>query len=94
MEKTNLNLTEERERLLSFLFRKRKIILSFSLFVTVLVFGLSYLITPLYLSSAIVFPAASSSVSFSESRNVKASSMDFGEEEQAEQLVQILLEYV
>ena len=90
MEKSNLNLTEERERLLSFLFRKRRIILSFSLFVTVLVFGLSYLITPLYLSTAIVFPAASSSVSFSESRNVKASSMDFGEEEQAEQLVQIL----
>jgi uncharacterized protein involved in exopolysaccharide biosynthesis len=50
----------------------------------------SLLITPLYLSSAIVFPAASSNVSFSEQRNVKAAAMDFGEEEQAEQLVQIL----
>ena len=90
MEKTDLNLNEERERLLTFLFRKRKIILSFSFIVSVIAYGLSYLITPLYLSTAIVFPAASSSVSFSEQRNTKASSMDFGEEEQAEQLVQIL----
>ncbi len=90
MENTNLNLTEEREKLLTFLFRKRKIILTFSFIVSALAFGLSFLITPLYLSTAIVFPSASSSVSFSEQRNVKASSMDFGEEEQAEQLVQIL----
>lgn len=90
MEKTDLNLNEERERLLTFLFRNRKIILSFSFIVSVIAYGLSYLITPLYLSTAIVFPAASSSVSFSEQRNTKASSMDFGEEEQAEQLVQIL----
>ncbi len=46
--------------------------------------------TPMYLSTAIVFPAASNSVSFSEQRNVKAGNMDFGEEDQAEQLVQIL----
>lgn len=50
----------------------------------------SLLLTPLYKSTAIVFPAATSTVSFSEQRNAKASSMDFGEEEQAEQLVQIL----
>ena len=90
MEQTDLNLNKERERLLTFLFRKRKIILSFSFVASALAFGLSYLITPLYLSTAIIFPAASSSVSFSEQRNTKASSMDFGEEEQAEQLVQIL----
>ncbi|MDO7613386.1 MAG: Wzz/FepE/Etk N-terminal domain-containing protein, partial [Crocinitomicaceae bacterium] len=76
MEKNDLNLNEEREKLLTFLFRKRKIILSFSFIVSALAFGLSYLITPLYLSTAIVFPAASSSVSFSEQRNTKASSMD------------------
>ena len=90
MEQTDLNLNKERERLLTFLFRKRKMILSFSFVASALAFGLSYLITPLYLSTAIIFPAASSSVSFSEQRNTKASSMDFGEEEQAEQLVQIL----
>ncbi|RCL77274.1 MAG: hypothetical protein DBW72_00180 [Flavobacteriales bacterium] len=90
MEQTDLNLNKERERLLTFLFRKRKIILSFSFVASAIAFCLSYLITPLYLSTAIIFPAASSSVSFSEQRNTKASSMDFGEEEQAEQLVQIL----
>mgnify|MGYP002628248508 FL=1 len=50
----------------------------------------SFFLTPLYKSQAVVFPAATSTVSFSEQRNAKASSMDFGEEEQAEQLVQIL----
>ena len=71
MEQTDLNLNKERERLLTFLFRKRKIILSFSFVVSAIAFGLSYLITPLYLSTAIIFPAASSSVSFSEQRNTK-----------------------
>ena len=51
---------------------------------------IAFLMTPLYLSTAVVFPAATSSVSFSEQRNAKAAAMDFGEEEQAEQLVQIL----
>ena len=51
---------------------------------------ISLLMTPLFRSTAIVFPAATSTVSFSEQRNAKASSMDFGEEEQAEQLIQIL----
>lgn len=50
----------------------------------------AFLLPPLYLSTAIVFPAATGSVSFSEQRNAKAGTMDFGEEEQAEQLVQIL----
>ena len=90
MENQGLNLTEEREKLLGFLFRRRKIVIGFTFFVTIASYGLSFLITPLFLSTAIVFPSASSSVSFYESRNVKASSMDFGEEDQAEQLVQIL----
>jgi uncharacterized protein involved in exopolysaccharide biosynthesis len=50
----------------------------------------SLLMTPIFRSTAIVFPAATSTVSFSEQRNAKAAAMDFGEEEQAEQLVQIL----
>ncbi len=90
MENQELNLTEEREKLLAFLFRRRKLVIGFTLSVSVAVYGLSFLITPLFLSTAIVFPSKSSSVSFYESRNVKASSMDFGEEDQAEQLVQIL----
>ncbi len=51
---------------------------------------ISLLMTPIYKSTAIVFPAATSTVSFSEQRNAKAAAMDFGEEESAEQLVQIL----
>ena len=90
MENQELNLTEEREKLLAFLFRRRKLVIGFTLSVSIAVYGLSFLITPLFLSTAIVFPSKSSSVSFYESRNVKASSMDFGEEDQAEQLVQIL----
>ena len=90
MENQELNLTKEREKLLAFLFRRRKLVIGFTLSVSVTTYALSFLITPLFLSTAIVFPSKSSSVSFYESRNVKASSMDFGEEDQAEQLVQIL----
>ena len=90
MENQELNLNEEREKLLAFLFRRRKIVIGFTLLVSIAAYSLSFLITPLFLSTAIVFPSKSSSVSFYESRNVKASSMDFGEEDQAEQLVQIL----
>ena len=90
MEKQDLNLEKERNNLVQFIWQERKpiiIITSISFVVAVIV---SLLMTPLYLSTAIVFPAASSNVSFSEQRNVKAAAMDFGEEEQAEQLVQIL----
>ena len=76
--------------MLVFIWQKRKLIGLISLGTALVSFILSLLITPLYKSTAIVFPAATSTVSFSEQRNAKASSMDFGEEEQAEQLVQIL----
>ena len=72
------------------LWNKRKFIIILTGTVSVISVVISLLITPLYLSTAIVFPAATSTVSFSEQRTAKASSMDFGEEEQAEQLIQIL----
>ena len=88
MEKSNLE--EGRDTFLRFIWSKRKIIV----FVAVISFVLSgivaFLMTPIFKSTAIVFPAATSTVSFSEQRNAKASAMDFGEEEHAEQLVQIL----
>lgn len=86
----NQNLNEQRNTLLLFLWNNRKSLLFFTGAAAVVSIVISFLITPLFLSSAIVFPAASSNVSFSEQRNVKAAAMDFGEEEQAEQLVQIL----
>jgi tyrosine-protein kinase Etk/Wzc len=90
MSETMEVFNKERQNLLVFIWKRRKIIGLFTGFAAVLAVLISFLLTPLYRSTAIVFPAATSTVSFSEQRNAKASSMDFGEEEQAEQLVQIL----
>lgn len=87
--KTN-EFDNERQNLLLFIWRKRKIILIVTGVAAVASVIFSMFITPQFKSTAIVFPAATSTVSFSEQRQAKASSMDFGEEEQAEQLVQIL----
>ena len=87
--KTN-EFEQERQNLLLFIWRKRKIILIGSAIAFVASIVISLLITPQFKSTAIVFPAATNTVSFSEQRNAKAAAMDFGEEEQAEQLVQIL----
>jgi tyrosine-protein kinase Etk/Wzc len=73
-----------------YIYAKRKLLMLIGAIAFVISLVVSMLIVPLYRSTAIVFPAATSTVSFSESRNAKASAMDFGEEEQAEQLVQIL----
>lgn len=51
---------------------------------------ISLMMTNLYKSTVIIFPAKTSTVSFSEQRNAKNSSMDFGEDEEAEQMIQIL----
>ncbi len=80
----------ERDSLMLFIWKKRKtlmIITSISMVVAIII---SIMLTPIFKSTAIVFPTATSTVSFSEQRNAKASSMDFGEEEQAEQMLQIL----
>lgn len=87
---TPLNLQEERMGLIQFIWKKKTPLLIITGIAAIVSIVVSFLITPLYLSSAIVFPAASSNVSFDAQRNVKAAAMDFGEEEQAEQLVQIL----
>lgn len=91
MKNTEMDeLQQERQNLLVFIWKKRKIILIGTGIAFVASIVISLLLTPQFKSTAIVFPAATSTVSFSEQRNAKASSMDFGEEEQAEQLVQIL----
>jgi tyrosine-protein kinase Etk/Wzc len=84
------SLDEQRQNLLVFIWKKRKIIGIVTGIAAVVSVVVSFLLTPLYRSTAVVFPAATSTVSFSEQRNAKAAAMDFGEEEQAEQLVQIL----
>ena len=79
-----------KENIVQFIWKKRKIIGIMTGIGAISSLIISFFITPEYLSTAIVFPTATSSVSFSEQRNAKASSMDFGEEEQAEQMIQIL----
>lgn len=88
-ENTN-EFDDSRQNLLLFIWRKRKIVMIVTGLAAVVSVVISLFLTPLFKSTAIVFPAATSTVSFSEQRNAKASSMDFGEEDQAEQLVQIL----
>lgn len=83
-------LETERDNLLLFIWKNRKTVILITLITAVVAVVASLLMTPLFKSTAIVFPAATSTVSFSEQRNAKASSMDFGEEDQAEQLIQIL----
>jgi len=83
-------LEKERQNLLIYIWKKRKILVMVSGIAGVVSLIVSLLMTPIFRSTAIVFPAATSTVSFSEQRNAKAAAMDFGEEEQAEQLVQIL----
>lgn len=90
MSESNSDLDKERQSLLSFIWEKRKVILLLTGIAMVASIVISLLMTPIYKSTAIVFPAATSTVSFSEQRNAKNASMDFGEEDQAEQLVQIL----
>ena len=90
MENKNDDLVKSQETLIRFLLGKKKPILIITFIISLGSVVVSLLITPLYLSTAIVFPAATSSVSFSEQRNAKSAAMDFGEEEQTEQLVQIL----
>lgn len=79
-----------RRSILQTLYDRRLPILIFTAAACVISLVISLFLTPMFKSTAIVFPAATSAVSFSEQRNAAASSMDFGEEDQAEQLVQIL----
>lgn len=90
MEENTASTPEQRMNLMVTIWRKRKILLIVTSIALVVSTIIAFLMTPIYRSTAIVFPAATSTVSFSEQRNAKASSMDFGEEEQAEQLIQIL----
>jgi len=73
-----------------FLWKKRKPLMLVGGIAFVASIIASLLMTELFRSTAIVFPAATSTVSFSEQGNAKAGAMDFGEEEQAEQMLQIL----
>lgn len=81
---------EHRNNLVVFLWTKRKPIIILSGIGAVIALVISFMITPQFLSTAIIYPTATSTVSFDVQRNAKASAMDFGEDEQSEQMLQIL----
>ena len=83
-------LEKERTNLILFIWRNRKPLGYMMLATLIISTVIAFMITPEYRSRAIVFPSASNGVYFSEGRTQKASALDFGEEEQAEQLVQVL----
>lgn len=75
--------------LLEFLWHWKWTLISISIAAAIISSIVALSMTPLYNSTVILFPAKTSSVSFSaEAKEDKTS--DFGEEEQAEQLLQIL----
>jgi capsular polysaccharide biosynthesis protein len=76
--------------LLVFTYKNRKVLFFTGLIAGIISVVVSLIMPVLYQSNAIVFPTATSTVSFNALSNAKASSMDFGEEENAEQLIQIL----
>lgn len=84
------DLVKERQNLVVFIWKNRKMIGVVTVFGAIVSLVISLLMTPMYRSTAVVFPTATSTVSFSELTSAKAAAMDLGEEEQAEQLVQIL----
>ncbi|KAF0199129.1 MAG: exopolysaccharide biosynthesis protein [Bacteroidetes bacterium] len=76
-----------------FTWRKHLIIISLAAAILAVVFSSSYFITPLYKSSVVLFPVSSNSVSkalLSDQTPAKSDILEFGEDEQTEQMLQIL----
>ncbi|MCB0477555.1 MAG: hypothetical protein KDC84_05300 [Crocinitomicaceae bacterium] len=79
------------EDIISFLWAKRKIIMICTFLGVVGSVIFSFMITELYKSTAIVYPARTSSVSLVTQLNPDENVMNFGTEDEAEQLLQILM---
>jgi capsular polysaccharide biosynthesis protein len=78
-----------------FLFKWRKTLLILGVAAAVLsaIFSSPVFITPLYKSTVIMYPASSNSISkslFNENGNIKQDILEFGAEEQTQQMMQIL----
>lgn len=77
--------------LLKFIYKNRRLLLLTGAIAGVISIVVSLFLPVLYESSAVVYPTATSTVSFNSDRNSRSGSMDFGDEEKAEHLIQILL---
>lgn len=79
--------------LISFLYKWRKTVLIITLAGTLISVLVSYLIEPKFKSTVVLFPTSTSSISkalLSEDRGQKLDILQFGEEEEAEQMLQLL----
>jgi uncharacterized protein involved in exopolysaccharide biosynthesis len=76
--------------LVVFLWKWRKPLLIVTLLAAITSAGLSFLIQETYMSTAIIFPAKSNTVTLSENQTQNESPLQIGTEEEAEQLIQIL----
>lgn len=85
------NFSNDSLDLLIFLYKKRLPIIIITIIGAVAAIIISLMITPMFKSTVIMFPASSASISKSLlSNNVKDNMMAFGDEEETEQLLQIL----
>ncbi|WP_027419233.1 Wzz/FepE/Etk N-terminal domain-containing protein [Crocinitomix catalasitica] len=75
--------------LISFLWQKRKHLIIITALAFVISIGVSLYMTPYYMARAIVFPTKSNSVDFSS--NSRNSVVEFGDEADAERLLQVLV---
>ncbi len=91
----NGNKEFDNSNLIIFFYKWRKLLIFVTLLALIasIIFSSPWFITPKYKSSVIMFPVATNSVSkvlISQNSPIKADILGFGEEEQAEQLLQIL----
>ncbi len=85
------NFTNDSQDLLVFLYKKRLPIILITVIGAVASIIVSLMITPMFKSTVILYPASSVSVSKALlSNNTKGSLMAFGDEEETEQLLQVL----
>lgn len=92
-ESTESKLTFENTNLLFFLFKWRKLLIIICVAAVVISAGISLLIKNKYVSTVVMFPTSTNAVSkalISSQYGVKDDVMAFGEDEQAEQMLQVL----
>lgn len=76
--------------LLQFIWNKRKPLIVITLIAAIISAGISLIITPKFQSVVTLYPAMSNTVAFTDEFHSEQSATSFGEEEQAEQMIQIL----
>ena len=93
IENNNQNVDFNSTNFFLFLWNWRKILIIISISAAIISAGASYLITPKFKSTVVLFPTSTNSISKALINSNPGNNQDileFGEEEQAEQLLQIL----